>query len=49
MVGKDYAKKYTPRYTGDGDTLENVVMTILGAVCFMATWYLFGIAILGGF
>jgi len=29
--------------------IEEIVLTVFGAICFMATWYMVGISILGGF
>ncbi len=33
----------------DDIQLLNIVTTIFGAVCFLGTWYIIGISILGGF
>ena len=46
MVKKDYATSYTSRKSG---TLEDVVITFLGVVCFIASGFMFSYAILGGF
>tara|TARA_Y100001938_G_scaffold135758_1_gene197799 strand:- start:407 stop:541 length:135 start_codon:yes stop_codon:yes gene_type:complete len=43
---KDYAKPYTSRKS---DVLEEIILTVLGVISFIATSFLFAYSVLGGF
>ena len=45
MIMKDYAKPYTSKKS---NLLEEIVLTFLGAVCFVATAFMFAYSVLGG-
>ena len=49
MIMKDYAEPFATKKRDTRDTLEGIVLTFLGVVCYLSSGFLFGYAILGGF
>ena len=46
MIMKDYANPFTSRRKGD--LLEEIILTVVGVISFIATGFLFAYSVLGG-